>query len=392
MNYKINSMQNIIKTASAALLLVLLVACEDSRKDDRGELSEKKAKLEKLKNDHKKLSDEIAALEKEIAKLDPAAVEVNPKLVSVTPLVTQNFTHYIDLQGKIDADDISYVAPRNGQGGLVTALFVKKGDYVKKGQQILKLDDAVALKTLKQLESQLAFAKDLYQRQQNLWNQNIGTEVQLITAKNNVTTLEDQIAELKEHWAMTNVRAEVSGVAEEVNVRVGEIFVGAPQIKIINTSSLKATVDIPETYVARVRKGSAVQVIIPDLNKTINARVTLVSQSIGENSRGFIADVRIPYDPALKPNMLALVKIQDYAASNVIVIPMNTIQTDEKGKYVYVMADEKGKKIAKKKPVVVGEIYGDQIEIRQGLAPGEQLITKGFQGLYEGQAITTDLK
>jgi multidrug efflux pump subunit AcrA (membrane-fusion protein) len=117
-----------------------------------------------------------------------------------------------------------------------------------------------------------------------------------------------------------------------------------------------------------------------------------VSQTILPSSRSFFAEAKIPTTQSLKPNLIALVHIKDYTSSNTIVIPVNTLQTDEQGKYVYVMADEKGKKIARKKPVQVGEIYGDQIEVKSGLSEGEQLITEGFQSVYDGQPITTEVK
>ena len=161
-------------------------------------------------------------MEAELAKMD-STFGVKPKLVNITKLATENFTHYIDLQGKITTRNIYMVAPR-GQGGQVRAVYVKEGDLVKKGQLLIKLDDAVMLQNLKQMETQLDYLKDIYNRQKNLWDQKIGTEVQLITAKNNVDNLERQIAATKEQWNYSNVYAEVSGVVEIVNIHVGEYF------------------------------------------------------------------------------------------------------------------------------------------------------------------------
>jgi membrane fusion protein, multidrug efflux system len=388
---KLNNMHIILKSLSIATLITLFVSCGDSRKEDKGELNDKKVKLEKLKGEQKKINDEIAQLETEIGKSDPNAVTGKAKLVSVVTVSPQNFTHYIELQGKIDAENISYVTPRGGPAQVRT-VYVKKGDYVKKGQLLLKLDDAVMLQNLSQLETQLAYAKNIYQRQKNLWDQGIGTEVQYITAKNNVEGIEKQISTLKETWNMSFVRAEMNGVADEVNIHAGETFTGSPQagIKIINMGSLKAVTDIPENYLNKVRRGTPVQIVVPDLNnRIINSTISLISQSINQNSRGFLAEARIPYNPSLKPNQVAIVKIQDYAASNVIVVPVSILQTDETGKYTFVLATEKGKQVARKRPVTAGEVYGEQIEIKQGLNPGDQIITLGYQGLYDGQVITT---
>jgi membrane fusion protein, multidrug efflux system len=391
MTYKLKNMHIILKNLSIAALMTVVVSCGNSKKEEKGELNDKKAKLEKLKGDQKKINDEIAQLETEIGKSDPSAVTGKAKLVSVVTVSPRNFTHYIELQGKVDAENISYVSPRGGPGQ-VKAVFVKKGDYVKKGQLLLKLDDAIMLQNLSQLETQLAYAKNIYQRQKNLWDQGIGTEVQYITAKNNVEGIEKQISTMKETWNMSFVHAEMNGVADEVNIHPGETFTGSPQagIKIINSASLKAVTDIPENYLNKIRRGTPVQIVVPDLNnRIINSTISLISQSINPNSRGFLAEARIPYDPSLKPNQVAIVKIQDYAASNVIVVPVSILQTDETGKYTFVLATEKGKQVARKRPVTAGEVYGEQIEIKQGLNAGDQIITLGYQGLYDGQVITT---
>jgi len=372
-----------------AFAILFLASCGATTHQDNTGLAEKKAQLQKLKQEQENVAAQIQKLETEISKED-SSFGVKPKLVSLTPVSTQNFYHYIDLQGKIATENIYYVAPK-GQGGQVRAVYVKIGDAVKKGQLILKLEDAVMLQNLKQLETDLAFAKDLYQRQQNLWDQKIGTEVQLITAKNNVDKLEKQIAVLKEQWNQTSVYSEVSGIVETVNIHAGEMFGGGTSgtISIVNPDNLKAVVEVPENYLTSVRKGTPVLVEVPDINKQFQSSISLVSQLISNNSRAFSAEAKVPSSRDLKPNQVALVKIQDYAAANAIVVPMTTLQTDETGKFVYVSVKESGKMVARKKNVTVGAVYGEKIEIKSGLQAGDQLVTEGFQELYDGQAITT---
>ena len=373
---------------------VIAASCGSGKKDSDSIVTDKKVELQKLKSDQKKLNEEIAKLETEIGKAEPGTASASAKLVRVMPLGTQNFTHYIELQGKVDAENIAYVTPRGGPGQ-VRSIYVKKGDFVKKGQLLLKLDDAMVRSQMAQLQSQLSFAKDLYQRQQNLWKEEIGTEVQVISAKNNVTSLERQISTLSEQASFSNVRAEISGVADEVNIKVGETFTGSPMqgIKIVNTSSLKIVTDIPENYISRVRRGSSVQIVVPDLNnRIINSSISLISQSINPDTRGFTAEARVPYNASLKPNQVAQMKILDYSVTNAVIVPVNVVQTDEKGKYVFVMEKSGDKSIARKRPVNIGESYDGLIEIKHGLKAGEQLITEGYQNLYEGQVITSDVK
>jgi multidrug efflux pump subunit AcrA (membrane-fusion protein) len=147
--------------------------------------------------------------------------------------------------------------------------------------------------------------------------------------------------------------------------------------------------DIPENYISRVKKGTPVVITIPDLTTTFNSTINLISQSIGASSRGFIAESKLPAKANLKPNQIALVRIQDYTSPNALSIPVNTIQTDEKGKFVLVAANENGKLVSRKRNIEIGELYGERIEIKSGLQEGDQLITEGYQGLYEGQLITT---
>jgi RND family efflux transporter MFP subunit len=391
--------QKIMKHTITIAALFLLAACGSSEKQKNGSLADKKAELQKLK-------EQVTKLENEIAKTDTAAGKAEKaKLVTLQPVTPEVFTHFIDLQGKIESENVSYVTPRGGPGQ-VKALYLKRGDYVKKGQLLLKLDDAIARQSviaaeqgLENIKTQLAYAENLYQKQKNLWYQNIGTELQLITAKNNVQTAENQLKTAqeqlkitKEQLQFTNVTSDVEGVADEVNIKVGETFTGVNQVKMVNTNHLKATAQIPENYLARVKVGCHVKITMPDINRTIDATVSVAGKLIDPNSRSFFVEARIPSAKDLRPNQLALVKIQDYNVNNAITVPVNTLQNDDKGKFVMVAIKENGKLIARKKPVTIGEMYRDKLEIKSGLQPGDSIITDGYQSLYEGQLITTEVK
>jgi len=406
MTTKFNHMPHILKASIFAAFVLTLAACGSSTKESNASLTDKKVELQKLKDQQKKLEDEIAKIDTAAAKAEKA------KLVTLATIGPESFTHYIDLQGKIESINISYIAPRNGTGGVVKAVDVKRGDKVRKGQPLLKLDDAITRQSLlaaeqgvETIKTQLAYAKDIYQRQKNLWDQKIGTEVQLVNAQTNVQTTESQLKSAqeqlkinKEQLSFANVLSDVDGVAEDVNVRVGEVFTGIipgtsnPQIKIVNNSNLKATVNIPESYLGKVNVGSKVKITLPDLNKTIDATVTVTGKSIDPVNRSFFVEAKLPQSTDLRPNQIALVRIQDYNINNSITVPVNTIQSDEKGKFVMVAVKEDGKTVAKKKTVVIGQFYGDKMEIKSGLQAGDVVVTDGFQSLYEGQAITTDAK
>lgn len=394
MTYKYWNMQNLFKTAAVITTFALLAACGAKSSSEGGNkaIAEKKMQLEKLKTQQREINDKVTALEEELIKLDPSLKKENKKLVAIGTLEPGSFTHYIDLQGRVDANNIAYVAPR-GQGGLVKAVYVKQGQSVNKGQLLLKLDDAILQTQIDQLNTQLAYAKDLLQRQQNLWDQKIGTEVQLLTAKNSVANVEKQLATAKEQLSFSNVYAEISGVAETVNIKVGETFTGGPQIRIVNTNDLKLITQVPENYMEAVGVGSPIVITLPEANnKIINTKITVAGKLIDPNSRSFYIEAKLPVDKSLRPNQIALVKIQDYTAKNVISVPVITLQNDDKGKFVMAAVQENGKLVARKKPIVVGKLYGDKAEILEGLKAGDQIINDGFQGLYDGQAITTSVQ
>ncbi|MBS1666829.1 MAG: efflux RND transporter periplasmic adaptor subunit [Bacteroidetes bacterium] len=397
-------MKRIWNIVVAAEILLLSSCGAGSSKDNKSELATKKEALEKLKSDQAKIGDQIATLEKEIKRLDTSATNnEKPKLVAIATVVPTSFDHYIDLQGKVDAVNISFITPR-GNPGQVKALFVKTGDRVRKGQLLLKMDDVIAKQSLSAaqqslvaIKSQMDLAKDLFKRRQNLWAQGIGTEVDVLAAKTSAENLEaqykaqnDNLKNAQEQVNFTSVYSDVDGVADDVNIRVGEIFSGVNQIKIVNKQNLKVTTQVPENYLGKVKVGSHLIINLPDINKTIDAVVNVTSPLIDNNSRSFYIEAKIPSGKEFYPNQVAMVKILDYAVKNTLTVPVNTLQTDDKGKFVMVAAtQENGKMVARKRPVQVGEFYGDKMEVKSGLKEGDRIIVEGFQGLYEGQSITT---
>ncbi len=400
-------MKKVIILTLVTGMILFVTSCGNGKKGNDAAIADKKIELEKLKADKSKTDDKIKALEDELSKLDTSVANAQKaKLVSIEKLQPVNFNHYIELQGHIDAENISYIAP-HGAGGVVTAMHVKKGDRVHKGQLLLKLDDAIARQnvvairqSMASVRTQLALAQTVYARQKNLWDQNIGTEVQLLQAKSNAEGLENQLKTMQENvkaaqeqWDLSNIYSNVDGVADEVNVRVGENFTGftgsTPQIKIVNNSQLKVVATIPENYLSQVKQGTDVIVEIPDINRTFNTKVSFIGSAIDVTSRGFIVEAKLPLDINLKPNQVAQVKIKDYESSEAIAVPVATLQNDEKGKFVMIASTQDGKLYAHKRMVNIGSLNADMLEIKKGLQKGDTLIIEGFQSLYDDQLITT---
>jgi RND family efflux transporter MFP subunit len=392
-------MKNFSKVLLSSFVL-FAIACGGGNNN----IEKQKANLAALKKQGLELNVKIANLEKEIEKAGGAET-VKAILVSVSPIAAQDFTHYIELQGKVESESVSFVTPRAG-GGQVRGLFVKRGDQVKKGQLILQLDNAMlkqsaaaATLNIETLKAQATLAKSVYEKQKNLWEQNIGSEIQLLTAKTNAESLAnqlkaagEQLGMVKDQLAFTSIYSDVEGVAEEVNVKVGELFMGPGQIKIVNTTQLKLTTQIPENYAGKIKVGTEVSLNFPDIEKIISTKLSVVGNVIDPLNRSFYVETKLPKDKDFRPNQMVQVKIKDYEKKNAISAPINLLQNDEKGKFIYVAITENGKLVARKKVVIVGQYYGNNIEIISGLNAGDIIITEGYQSLFDGQNITTSDK
>ncbi|MBK7935860.1 MAG: efflux RND transporter periplasmic adaptor subunit [Lewinellaceae bacterium] len=369
--------KNLLCYLSFGLLAVLLYACGSPSSD-------KAAQLAALKEQKTKIETEIAALEKELGtKNTPQRI----KTVGISELTTSTFRHYIDLQGRVDAEE--NVPATAKMAGALTQVLIKNGDVVKKGQLLAVIDDGVMLKQLAELENQLKTAEDIYNRQKGLWDQKIGTEVQFIQAKAQKEGLERSIATLKEGWGQTRIYSPISGSVDLVALKTGQaIAPGMPLCNIINLGRLKIVGEVTEAYVSKVRKGDPVVVFFPDLNKEITTKISYVSNTINTNTRTFTVECNLPAERGYRANMVAVLKIIDYQNPKAIVVPVNLIQTAEDGEFVMV-ADKTGDKTAtaRKTPVKQGYNYSGMVEIVSGLKNGDFAISTGFQDVNNGETI-----
>lgn len=365
----------------ALLLAGLLVACSAT-----SEKGDKKAKLDKLKKQQVALTKEIKDLEAEMAKENPDSATLKAKSIAVTELALRKFDHYVQTQGKIDAEDNILVSAKSA--GVVTQVFVKEGQSVSKGQVLAQVDNSVIARNIEAQRAQLDLATTVYERQKNLWAQKIGTEVQYLQAKTNKESLERQIASLQEQNDMARIKAPIGGTVDEVTVKVGEnIAPGMPAVRVVNTSDLKLVANVSEAYVTTVKKGNRVKVILPDLNnKEIDATITFVGKNIDQLSRTFAVEAKLPSQADLRPNMTAVLKVIYHSEPSTIVVPVNVIQTINNEKIVYTI-ETKGKQVvARRKVVKVQGVFDNQAQV-EGLNAGDKIITVGYQGLNDGQPV-----
>ncbi|QRR03195.1 efflux RND transporter periplasmic adaptor subunit [Dyadobacter sandarakinus] len=367
------------------IMAALLYSCGDAKKEG---LEGKKEELAKLKAERSETEKKIKTLETEIAKLDPKkAGESKVKAVSVDTLGAETFRHYVELQGTVDAKNNVLVTPKTG--GVITAMYVKEGDNVRAGTVIGKIDNSILSESIEELKTQLSLANTLFEKQQHLWEQKIGTELQYLQAKNNKEALERKLSTLNTQLSQGNIVSPMAGVVDQVNVKVGETASpGVGVVRVVNLSNLKVSAKVSDTYAASVKKGDEVIVQFPDLKKEFKARVTFVSTAVDPLSRTFTIEANLPSDRAIKPNMMAAVQINDATSKNALAIDQNFVQSTEQGNVVYVAVTEGNKKVAKAREVQTGLSYKGKVEILKGLSAGDQLITMGYQDVSDGQPIS----
>jgi membrane fusion protein (multidrug efflux system) len=339
---------------------------------------DKKAELVELKKEQAGLSTKIAKLEAEIGnKKEEAAKDVN-----VYRVTTSEFKNYIEIQGKIDAEQSVQVSPQ--AMGVITNLFVNIGQSVSKGQVLAQIDDAVLRQNIAQLQANLDLAINLYNRQKNLWDQKIGTEVQYLNAKTQKESLEKQMAALKKQASMYKIKAPISGTVDQLDYKVGQaVQPGLPGIRIVNAADLRAKAMVSETYSGRINQGDEVLVILPDAQDSVKTKISFASKTIDQMSRSFNVEVKLPSKSNLKPNMISILKIVDYTNSKATTVPIKAIQKSENGDYLMLVVNGKAKKVE----VKVGHVYNGNAEILSGINAGDQVIIFGLNGLSEGDTV-----
>ena len=366
--------------------IILLAACGEPLPQT---LSEKKVLLQSKKKELLKLSGEIEKLESEIAKSDPAVREqVRRSPVNVANVEEVKYQHFVNIQGKVEANNNIQVSPV--LGGRVIQIFSSQGQYVKKGQLLAQLDDAVMKRSIEEVKTSLDLANIMYEKQKRLWDQQIGTEVQYLTAKNQKEALERRLETLEEQLDMSKIKAPISGTVDEIIPKVGEtVSPGFPAFRIVNNADLSFKADLSESYIPYIKRGDLVKLNFPTIDKTLEARVSTVGQSIDPNNRTFKVEVKLPADKMLKSNMFGEVSINDQTIEKAVMIPLEVIQQSEKGPFIFVAqkSADGDKWKAFRKNIELGLSDEGLIQAKSGLSPGEKLIISGYKDLSDGQEV-----
>lgn len=378
------------KTQYIILAVVLLLAACQPQPSETAEVPQdlegKRALLVEKRAELQQLTAQIETLEKEVAKLDPTMAS-NRKLVTVKALEKQLFERFADIQGNVESAETAAAAAETP--GRIMKITVEEGDRVRSGQLIAELDLEQINKQIAELDKSLELAEDVFARQERLWEQNIGSEIQYLEAKNSVERLRKSKETLEFQMTKSKVYAPISGVVDQVNMEAGELaMAGAPIINILSTNRLQVVADLPENYLQTVKRGDRVKINYPSVNYEQEARIALIGSTIDPSNRTFKIEVNTGNPGGrLKPNLLAIVKVKEFEIEDAIVLPLSLIQQEVGGqKYIMIVGEGKGgAPVAQKVNIKTGESYDGKVVIVSGLDGSEQIIERGGRGLGEGE-------
>ena len=343
---------------------------------------------------NKELQARKVTIQADLAKIDAALATLNVRkeeaLVSVATLKDTVFNHYLDIQGSVNTKENILIQPE--MPGTLIALNVKAGQRVSKGQLLARVDDGGSSQQVASLETQYQLAKTTFERQKNLWNQKIGSEIQYLQAQTQMLSLQRSVAQAKAMLSKTEIRAPFSGTIDEVFVEKGQVVSASPQglMRIVNLNNMYVSTSVPESYIGKLKVGTQVDVFLTSLNKNYKGKVRQIGNFINPNNRSFGIEVSIPNpENLLRPNQVAKLKVIDYTVKNAIVVPSNVIQEDGKGnQFVFVASNSNGKTAtAKKAMVTTGKSSDNVTEILSGLSANDIIVIEGVNTISEGMKL-----
>ena len=369
------------------VLSAFLLSCSDKEKSTDTDTLIASKNLTSIKEKRVALQIEITKLDEAIASLDPKKVEA---LVSVQTVKDTVFNHYLDIQGNVNTKENILVQPE--LSGTLASLNVKAGQRVSKGQILGRIDDAGLSQQVASLQNQYALAKTTFERQKNLWNQKIGSEIQYLQAQTQMISAQRAVAQIKAQLGKTIIRAPFSGTIDEVFVEKGQVVTPNQQglMRIVNLGNMYVSTSIPETYIGKLKVGTEVDVFLTSLGQTYKGKVRQIGNFINPNNRSFGIEVSVPNpENLLRPNQVAKLKIIDYVSKNAIVVPTNVVQEDgEKNKFVYIVTNVNGKTgTAKKVLVKIGQSSDNVTEILSGLSTEDIIVTEGMNTISDGMKL-----
>ena len=361
---------------------IVLISCgEEEKKSSLEELNTQKTTLvNKIDN----LTNELKTIEGLISKLDDRK---KLQIVTTLPAKIGIFKHYVEVQGVVQVDKNIEIRPE--LGGTVNAIYVKEGQRVNAGQTLVQLDDASIKNSIDELKTQLNLAKTTFERQERLWNQKIGSEMQYLQTKAQKESLENNLATLKTQARKMKIIAPFSGIVDEIFPRNGELTnPQMPVVRLLNLDQVYVEADVTETYLPVIKVGTETVVNFPSIHKEITSKITQIGNYINPDNRSFKTRINLSNkDQSIKPNLLADLKILDFKA-NGIIIPTNLVQQDQNdNNYVFTIKTENGEHTIVKSIITVTKEYKHEIYVSEGLAENDTIVNEGARQVQAGEIV-----
>ena len=372
-------------TIIALSILALFAACGGK---NEGALDTKRAELDSLQSEMTTLRAAIAEVQAEIVKLDTNA---RPNAIAVmTKTVTKGqFKNPFDVQALVQSDNNVMVSPE--VPGRLVRLYVKEGQRVTKGQVVASMDGSTANSQIAELEGALSLAKTNYDKLKSLWEQNIGSEMQYLQAKNQYENLQNSIKTAKTQAGKFTLRSPISGTVDAIMANEGELvgsMTGGPIMRIVNMGDIKLKANVSEAYVGKIKKGQKVKVYYPSLKLTTEETVSAVGNVIDVNNRTYSVYVTPRSNiKDLKPNMLAMITAYDFVDNDAMSVPTKLVRNDGNKDYILTVKTNGEKKTVEKTEVVIEKEFASETIIKSGLDAGSEIITEGYNSVIEGDEV-----
>ena len=383
------------KIYSLIAITLLLVSCGGEGKTQSVEAVIASNDLAKIRAKKIALDSQVQTLSVEIKTLNDKISELDTKkrvpLITVFAAKEEVFNHFLELQGDVKTKQNVLIYPE--MAGQLEAIYVKEGQYVKKGQVLAKINDGGLINQLAQVKTQTALAKTTFERQKRLWEQKIGSEIAFLQAKATFEAQENSVSQLKKQLAKSVLTAPFSGVIDDVMKEQGVVVapgMGAEVFRIVNLSKMYIETAVPESYITSIKKGKSVDVIFPVLGRKMNSSVRQAGNFISPSNRTFKVEIAVDNKEGdIKPNLTAKLKINDYTSDKALLVPQSIISENAKGEqYVYVVKDLKGKRGTAKQVIInTGKTQGDVVEVLDGIKAGDKIIKEGARSVQNNQEV-----
>jgi len=374
-----------MRSLHLTILIGIIAACGGGET-----LQDKKQKIDDLKAQVAQLNQQIAQLESDVTQADPdyQAAGGQYTLISTMDVEAQPFEHRFEVRASVASrKNVLISAETNGR---IEAIHVKEGDAVSKGQLLITMDADILKNSVQELKTQLDLATTVYQKRQRLWEQNIGSEVQYLEAKNNMETLQRRLETTESQLRQARIRAPFSGVVDNIDAKLGEMAMfGSPMIRILSVEDMHLEADISEKYLGRLKQGDSVSLYFSAFDAEIKSVITSVGYVINQQNRTFSIEIALPKSDRVPytPNLVATVRIRDYYKDNALVIPSELIQQDNQGNFVYTVDSGEETMQARKVHITTGRTYKANTEVTEGLEAGTVLVHAGHREVTDGALV-----